>query len=172
MLTEVSPKLYLNPGPTGHVAIETARMAGMAIVHASKVWYEREAGQTLVGLKSLPQHNPEYYAAWRGKELYLNMVDTVDTKYFSHALIDPAVSFMAVHYMKGDAVFVHCDMGEHRSATIMLLFMGVLGILPPDFEAAEKMFRVMYPYFNSIHESNGEPTGIYQWVKAHWNDYV
>ena len=165
-MIEVANRLYLNPGYPPQVLLNSLKAnVDWALVHSARdPWYTQ-----CVGKKS--SVDPEYLSAWRGNELFMNIVDVPDQNFFSHALIDPAITFMWLNYSRGKNVLIHCDAGEHRSATIMLLFMAIMGILPSDPNQATAALKHIYPYFNTIH-SDGNTTGIYQWVVAHWHDYL
>lgn len=165
-MQEIVPGLYLHPGkPPETLLYALGQNPEWSVVSAAKYpWY--------AAIKPKPEFlDPEYYVLERGRRLYMNILDTKDSKYFSHALIDPALLFIGIQLMNERKVLVHCDSGEHRSPTIAMLYLSMVGTLPNIPDEAVKVLKHLYPHFN-VHSESGAETGIYMWVKTHWSEYV
>ena len=137
------------------------------VVHAAKEPFHRVAlGYTG---RSAPKDHPEYLFAYRPlnsvkpDRLILNLVDAPDPAYVSTRLIDEAMDFL--YWNVGEHnVLVHCNLGGSRAPVIGMLFLATKGLLPADFEGAEKAFKLLYgPY---------DPgAGMRGFAKENWERY-
>jgi hypothetical protein len=135
-------------------------MVGWAVVHAAKDPYHRNA----VGYsgRSAPK-GPEYLFAYRNGQLFLNIVDVQDERFFSKELIDEAVRYTINNLRLGKKVLIHCNQGESRAPVIAMLTMHKLGVLPDDFLEAEDAFADKYPIY-------APGKGIRAYAIHHWNE--
>lgn len=115
------------------------------VIHACKEPYHRQAlgysGQ------AAPKTHPEYLIAYRGDHLILNLVDAPNPAYIPKQIIDEAIK--AIHNnIQNKKVFVHCNQGMSRSATIGLLYLKAVHAINDDFAEAEKEYLQLYPWYN------------------------
>jgi hypothetical protein len=125
-----------------------AKKIPLAIVQACKDPYHRRA----LGYKSItpPRSHPEYYFAYRGNRLILNLVDASSVRYIAKRPIDEAIRFIYHHLSEGNKVLVHCNQGLSRAPAIGMLFLlAATDVLPnQSYLAAEKEFTRLYPAFS------------------------
>jgi len=117
-----------------------------AVVHACKEPYHRK----LLSYKkhSVSKDHPEYLFAERSLRLYLNLVDAPSYKYISQEIIDKALDFIKKN-INERSVFIHCNLGMSRSATIGLLYLASIGYFQGlDFYKAEQKYKKLYPKYN------------------------
>ncbi len=134
--------------------------AHYSVVHAAKEPYHRDAlGYTS---RAAPKDHPEYLWAHRGNRLILNLIDAPDPTYIPKQIIDTAVAFIDDADAAKRRVLVHCNKGESRAPTIMLLAMAP--VLPPEFEEAEERFKLLYPPYNP-------GKGMRAFAMQHWREY-
>lgn len=134
-----------------------------AIVHACKEPYHRQfVGYTTRGC---PKDSPEYLWAERGNRLALNIVDAPKSEFFDKSMIGKALDFIDEKLNAGMEVLVHCNQGESRSPSIILLYLIKHGIIKGDtFEDCEAEFMKVYPEYNP-------GAGIRGFLKEHWREY-
>lgn len=121
--------------------VDKAREKNWAIVHACKNGDHSHRSLLNYDSAAAP-HNSEYLTAKRGKELYLNMVDSDSDKFIPTEMVDEAIKFIREHLEKSEHVLVHCNRGESRSAGIGLLTLYELGKLPKN--RAISTFKKLY----------------------------
>lgn len=122
-----------------------AQSQGWMIVHAAKEPWHREAVGYSPG-KAAPRGD-EYYFAYRGKELALNLIDAADPKYIPDSVMDEGVKFIHTSISQNKVVFVHCNMGRSRSPGLAFYYLWKYKILPQNFIEAWKKFCILYPLF-------------------------
>lgn len=134
---------------------------GWFTIHACKEPYHRQA----LGYagRSAPKDHPEYLIAYRGNHLILNLVDAPNSAYIPKEIIDEAIKTIGsnINSMK---VFVHCNQGMSRSATIGLLYLHSIKAIADDFIDAEKKYLELYPWYNP-------GNGMRIFAMQNWNNY-
>lgn len=137
---------------------------GWAVLHAAKEPCHREFVD-YTG-RGCPKESPEYLWAERGNRLALNIVDAPKAEFFDKSMIDKALDFIDEKFKTGMKVLVHCNLGESRSPSIVLLYLIKHGIIKGDtLEDCETEFMKVYPEYNP-------GAGIRGFVKEHWEDYI
>lgn len=131
------------------------------IIHACKDPYHRQA----LGYagRSAPKDHPEYLIAYRGNHLILNLVDAPNPAYIPKEIIDEAIKAIVTN-INSLKVFVHCNQGMSRSATIGLLYLRSIKAISDDFTDAEKKYMELYPWYNP-------GSGMRGFAMANWNNY-
>ena len=115
--------------------------------------------------KSCDKNHPEYLIARRGNKLILNMVDAPYSIYFDKGTIDTALEFIEEELGKGKTVYVVCNAGQSRSASLVLLYLIKQGIIQGEtLEDCEVEFLRLYPDSNP-------GKGIRDFVKEHFELY-
>lgn len=135
---------------------------GYAIVTAAKdgPWGHRAALRyTTMGAPK----NENYYHATRGKRMVLNLLDVDDPKFIPEDVIFPALRFINKHLKAGDKVLVHCNAGHSRAPTIAMMFLRTIGELPASFGTSEKVFKALYPKYDS-------GVGMRVFARTHWEE--
>jgi len=89
----------------------------------------------------------DYFFKENDRQLALNIVDG-PKKTFSLILFTKALEFIDKHLSNGSKVLVHCNKGESRSATIVLLYLIKIGYLPKDVNIAGSVFKTIYNGYN------------------------
>ncbi len=131
------------------------------VIHACKEPYHRNA-LGYVG-KAAPKDHPEYLIAYRGNHLVLNLVDAPNPAYIPKQIIDEAIK--TIHNNIGDRkVFVHCNQGVSRSATIGLLYLKAVHAIDDNFTTAEQEYLELYPWYSP-------GSGMRGFAMANWNNY-
>lgn len=136
---------------------------GWAIVHACKEpWHRKLLGYTT---KGAPKDHPEYYFAIRDNRMFMNLVDAPKSIFFDRDLIDEALFFIEESLENNFKVFVHCNEGKSRSASLGLLFLIKQRVLYNDtLEACEAEYLKIYPNYDP-----GD--GIRGFVKENFDRY-
>lgn len=133
------------------------------IIHACKEPYHREA----LGYsgRAVSKDHPNYSFIKRDNELILNLVDAKDVKYIPSIIIDEAIKLIEMN-INSKKVFLHCNQGQSRSATIGLLFLVKNGYISHNiFNEAEKEFLKLY--------SDYLPSkGMRDYAKNNWLKYL
>jgi protein tyrosine phosphatase len=95
-------------------------------------------------------------------ELYINWVDLPDSKSFDLKTFNDALFWMKENNSEDKNMFVHCDWGQSRSPTLVMVFMAkVLKVLPDNFFDALEEFKILYPEYIT-------PSGISKFTKENW----
>ena len=94
--------------------------------------------------------------------MILNMVDADDPAYIPKAMVDIALGWMREVSFSNRRLFVHCNQGESRGPTMMMMFLAPL--LPEDFHAAEVEFKDLCPSYNP-------KAGVRGFAAKHWGEY-
>lgn len=131
------------------------------VIHACKEPYHRQA----LGYsgRSVSKDHPEYLIARRGEHLILNLIDADTPAYIPKMIIDEAIK--AIHNnIQEKKVFVHCNQGMSRSATIGLLYLKVVHVINDDFAEAEKEYLQIYPWYNP-------GNGMRMFAAQNWSNY-
>lgn len=95
-------------------------------------------------------------------ELYINWVDLPDSNSFDLKTFNNTLLWMKENYSEDKNMLVHCDWGQSRSPTLVMVFMAkVLKILPDTFFDALSQFKKLYPDYIT-------PSGISKFTKENW----
>ena len=90
-----------------------------AVVHACKTpCHQRAIGYA----KSLAPEHPNYLARADAQDLWLNMIDP-PVPFFRLESFRQFFAFAAPRYDAGQALRIHCNQGESRSASLALLLL-------------------------------------------------
>lgn len=115
--------------------------------------------------KSCDKNHPEYLIARRGNKLILNMVDAPYSIYFDKGMIDTALEFIDEELNKWKSVYVVCNAGQSRSASLVLLYLIKIGFINGEtLEDCEVEYLRIYPNYNP-------GKGIRDFVKEHFKEY-
>lgn len=160
MMREVYPNLFV--GNQLDYENLVAGQSGWMILHACKEPYHRQA----LGYsgRAAPRNHPEYLVARRGNRLILNMVDVDNPDFFDKGMIETGLNFIDEALKAKKRILVHCNLGESRSPSIVLLYMASrIKILSCEtLQIAELEFVKKYP------EYNPKP-GIRGFLSKNWN---
>lgn len=116
------------------------------VIHACKEPYHRiELGYKT---HAAPKDHPEYLMAYRENRLILNLVDAPNSAYIPKQVIDEAINAIHENISNGIKVFVHCNQGMSRSATIGLLYLKAIHAINDNFLEAEKEYLQLYPWYS------------------------
>lgn len=97
--------------------------------------------------KDLDKNSVDYFYKENDRQLALNIVDGAKNT-FSLILFTKAFEFIDKHLAFGNKVLVHCNKGESRSATIVLLYLIRIGYMPSDMNIAGSVFKTRYNGYN------------------------
>jgi predicted protein tyrosine phosphatase len=161
-MIEIFPNLYI--GTADDYERSVKGQENWQIVHACKEpYHRRELGYTTQGA---PKNHPEYLLAHRDNRLILNLVDAPNQAYIPKEIIDAALEFIQHGLLNQKKVLVHCNMGESRSPSIGLLYLGIYTtLLPKSFLQAEEKFRNIYPNYNP-------GAGMRGFLASNWDMYI
>lgn len=130
------------------------------VVHACKhPCYGLAVGQ-------VPKTHEHYLYCERGEQLYLNMVDAPDPRFFQVPTVQHALDFMHRHWQQSGKILVHCNWGASRSASLALLLLSKrMQTLPPAYAEAKEALLQMYPHYL--------PTwGIDKFLERNWGSFT
>ena len=131
------------------------------VIHACKEPYHRQA--LGYSAQAAPKNHPEYLIAYRGNCLALNLVDVPNPAYIPKEIINEAIKAIHVNIQE-KKVFVHCNQGMSRSATIGLLYLKAVHAINEDFAKAEKEYLQLCPWYNP-------GNGMKVFAAQNWNQY-
>ena len=158
-MKEIYPNLHI--GSQDDYENFVKQQNGCFIIHACKEPYHRQAlGYSGQGA---PKTHPEYLIAYRGNHLILNLVDAPNPAYIPKPIIDEAIKAIDQH-ISSMKVFVHCNQGMSRSATIGLLYLHHIRAINNNFINAEQEFLKLYPWYNPAN-------GMKMFAAANWDNY-
>lgn len=86
----------------------------------------------------------DYLSARHEDVMALNLIDSDDPEFIPDEVIDAGLKFIKEMQDKGRILFVHCNAGHSRSATLVLMYLRAIGELPDSFLRAEHIFRKLY----------------------------
>ena len=104
----------------------------------------------------------EYLHARKGNWMALNLIDIDDPDMIPDEVLDAGLHFLKQESRSGKKVFVHCNAGKSRSATLVLMYLRAIGEMPLWFLGAERKFRAIYPPY----EPN---SGMRAHARKRWN---
>lgn len=132
-----------------------------ATVHAARDPWHRE----LVGYtgRCSPTH-PEYLWAQREMRLALNLVDASEARYFQPAIFQTALSFIDERLAEGYRILVHCNRGESRAPSLILLYHSTRFVHFPSFRDAARWLTLQYPQYQP-------GRGIQDHLETYWHTY-
>lgn len=121
----------------------SAAFQGVPTLHATK----HPCHWSATGKKQLAATDLEYLTAERSPDLYLNLIDADQPKYFNPAALIAAIDWMDTH--RGRPFLVHCSQGMSRAPSLVLLWLARrTGDLPRgSYEDAAVTFRDLYPAY-------------------------
>jgi hypothetical protein len=141
------------------------RLTEWTVIHACKEPYHRQA----LGYsgRAASKDHPEYLIARRGNRLILNLVDANDPAYISDEIMDTAVACIQESLNHNQSVLVHCNLGQSRSPSIAMLYLGThTEVLPrSSFDLAVEAFRKKYPPF-------APAGGVFEFLRNRWTKWA
>ncbi len=129
------------------------------VVHAAK--FPCFMG-TQRGVQPRPDH-PEYRAAQRGSDLYLNLIDADEPRYFSADLMTGALDWLDAHVTDGLPTLIHCNQGLSRSPSLALLWLAKRASLISDDSCAAAVADYL-----TINPSYLPSRGIASFLRDQW----
>lgn len=116
---------------------------------------------------NLSSLHPKYLISEKENHLYLNMVDMKKpfSPIYTHPIIKKALNFIYIS-INNKKILVHCNMGQSRSASIVLIYLAREKIISKNsFKEASIDFIKLYPNYNP-----GQ--GIYAYLNFYWNELM
>ncbi len=140
-----------------------ARRKGMKIVCALNRANGFITHQSIVGWqgRGCNADNPYYLFKREDDAIYLNMVDTEDSKYINDEMINPALEFIHHHLTNGNEVFVYCSLGESRSPSIALMYL-------LEYNLIEKNSNTFTVFKNNYYPNFYPKNGNLYYIKNRW----
>jgi len=133
----------------------------MPILHACK----QPCHKVGVGYSSLKisPNDPHYLFKLEPGHLFLNLTDppTELLPEYTHPIMAAAGDFIHEQYFEDLPTLVHCNKGESRSASIIMVFAAQEGLIHPNFMEAMSEMEVAYPQILV-----GE--GMFKYLEKHW----
>ena len=157
-MKEVYPNLYV--GTQADYERNQQGFKEWKVVHTCKEPYHRKA----LGYKGrgAPKESPYYFYLYdANNHLILNIVDTDSPEFFNDEMIDEAVKYCIDGLKTNRKVLVHCNQGESRAPSLVLLLLRRIGHYNCSFEEAVEDFKTLYPGFNP-------KRGIFTYVRNRW----
>lgn len=155
-MKQLLPNLYVGNLEDYQTTKKAARPGEWAYVHATQsVRPEGERGHT------------DYLMLQDKNDLYLSWLDTESFTFepYGPKLFTTVLDFIEAR-IKTQKVLVHCDFGESRSPTIVLLYLAKRArvISNATYDRAREEFAKIYP--------NYYPSGIRVFVRINWEKIV
>jgi hypothetical protein len=160
-MEEVYPKLWIGDDQD---YVKMKDRAGWAFVRACKDGpggHRQTVGYTTRGAPK----GPNYYAAWTGNRIALNLVDNGDPSYIHDEAIDPALEFIGKYLGEGYNVLVACNQGHSRGPSVAMMYLGMIHDLPSNFREAFRVFKILYPKYDP-------EQGIKFYTKHKWASFT
>lgn len=107
-------------------------------------------------------HNEDYYFVKRGKHLALNLIDSHDPNFISDEAVNEGIKFISEH-INDDNVLVHCNQGNSRAPSVIMLYLKSINELPARYREAFKILKTIYYKFDP-------GMGIESYVKKRFGD--
>lgn len=97
----------------------------------------------------LPKTHPNYLVLEKEFDLYLNIIDP-PVPLFMPPLFTNFMAFSDKHWNAGRGLLIHCNQGESRAPSLVLLFMakGLSAISDQSYASARSEFEQIYPHYN------------------------
>ena len=134
-----------------------------AVVNTAKTVHVEAKGWS----NAPPRDHPDYLAFEDGQFISFNWVDGASRMYdwSGPAAFVRALDFIDKWY-ESKNILINCDLGQSRSPTVALLYLAKrLHLIPADsFTNSMAAFQLLYPSY--------APSGIAQFVSAHWNEIL
>jgi protein tyrosine phosphatase len=97
------------------------------------------------------------------RDLYIDWEDLPDINSFEISDFILAMDFLD-KYIETNKILIHCDWGQSRSPTLVLVYLAKrLKLIPNTFIGALEKFVKIYPDYHL-------PSGISKFVKLNWGD--
>lgn len=91
----------------------------------------------------------------------MNIIDDVPENFYDEGMMNEAINYVISALKLNKKVLIHCNQGETRTPSIVLLILRQLGVYTDTFESVEINFKQKYPIYN--------PTqGIRDYAVHHW----
>lgn len=163
-MKEIIPGLFVG---NGHDYDDVQHHNTWFVVSAAKEpWHRQALGYTGRGA---PKEDPEYLVAYRPRHMIMNLVDPNDAKWIPRELIDAALDEISTALDDGFEVLVHCNQGESRAPSIVLLYLLSQG--RDEFVGCENGDEVMDVFRQEFYEDYSPSDGFSQFVRENWQSY-
>ena len=131
-----------------------------AVVHACKTpCHQRAIGYA----KSLPREHPNYLARADAHDLWLNLIDP-PVPLFQLESFQQFFAFAAPRYDAGQALRIHCNQGESRSASLALLLLSRhLQVL------SQHSYAEALAGYVALDPASRPGRGLAQFLEANWH---
>ena len=133
-----------------------------AVVHACK----SPCHQRAVGYRGkLSPHHPHYLVLERGADLYLNLIDPPKPLFMAPSF-HSFLAFSRVQLGMDRKILIHCNQGESRAPSLVLLILAKLVSRIPNesYEAARAEFETLFNGYNP-------GRGIQTYLAGHWHEF-
>lgn len=141
-MKEIFENLYVG----NQLDYERGNFEGSFLFAAKEPFHRQAVGYSG---RACSKTDPEYLYAERGDNLILNLVDASSSLFFNKNIIDMALNFIEDKLKKGRKVYIICNCGISRSASLGLLYLIKQGIIQGEtLEDCEVEFLRLYPEYN------------------------
>lgn len=166
-MIEIIPGLFVG---NGQDCDEQEHNTKLKIISAAKEpWHRRALGYTG---RAAPKEHPEYLIAFRPRRVILNLVDPNDAKWIPRELIAAAIDEVANGLDDGMEVLVHCNQGESRAPSIVLLYLLTCpGKWSSAFETCENGDEVIDLFREEFYPDYNPSEGFTQFIRDNWASY-
>lgn len=136
-----------------------------SVIHACKDPNHRE----LLGYqgRSAPKDHQEYFFAYRGDRLFLNLIDPPNPDFIPKLIIDEALKFINLTLKIGKKILVHCNQGESRAPGIGFLYLVAYSdrLDSSSLSNALNDFKILYSLFKP-------GAGIHGFIQKNYQYYL
>ena len=132
------------------------------VISAAKLpWHKEALGHAGHGA---PKDHPEYLIARRPNRLLLNLIDADKVEYIRDEIMDAALDAISNSLDAGLKVLVHCNQGQSRAPTIVLLWLRKSGHSSPEltFDGAVRLLT------SAVYPAYAPAKGMADYARAHW----
>ncbi len=130
-----------------------------AVVHACKSPCHQQA----VGYRgNLPSSHPHYLSLTRGHDLFLNLIDPPIPLFKLDSFV-AFLDFADTHWLAGRTLLIHCNQGESRAPSLVLLFLAKRRAVldAGSYQGARKEFEALCPDYRP-------GAGIVAYLSENW----
>lgn len=164
---EIIPGLHVGNGDSYDVV--KSKNSWFVVSAAKEPWHREAVGYTGRGA---PKEHPEYLAAFRPRHMIMNLVDPADAKWIPRELINAAVEEIATALDDGFEVLVHCNQGESRAPSIVLLYLLTDSNHNGEFVSCENGDEVIDLFRSNYYGDYNPSEGFTQFIRDNWTSFL
>lgn len=143
---------------------ETAAAKGWPILICAKDGPHGHRSELNYKEHSAPKGD-QYYFVDSGKNRHLNLIDPDSPQLIPKQVINAGLAFIKHYQEKEQPILVHCNQGQSRGPSMVLMYLRTIGEMPNGFLQSEKKFKTIYPKYDPLQ-------GIKSFAQTNWRNLL